>query len=345
MSFNNATITWSANQVTKMIQNDSIIFTNIIQRPYVWKKTDQSYFIDSVIRGVPIQRVYAKKFKDDSKNIYDVLDGKQRLTTLKRYINNEFALSELKPVEYYNEFTGKEESMDISGLKFYELPEVLQEKIKSVSITVAYFENLTKEEEKELFKRLNAGMVLSTKSRALASTKDLDNLLEIGEHKLFNEMLNDKAKEARNQVSLTMKAWCMLNQNINNVTFESKKFNALLEETEVSNKEKQELINVFDMIVKMYSLLNDRNEKKVSKKLYTELHMISLVPFFRQAVESNINLESLADWLVCFYGVENGLSKSNIYNESCKGGTAKNNAIFARHSELLLSYNEFFKQN
>jgi regulator of sigma D len=206
------------------------------------------------------------------------------------------------------------------------------------------FDNLTKEEEKELFKRLNAGMKLSTKSRALASCKDLDNLLDIGEHELFKEMLSDKAKEAKNQVALVMKAWCMLNQDINKVSFESKNFNPLLEEIEVSEDEKQELNNVFDMIKEVHDTLKERKEKKIAKKIYTELHMISLVPYFKQAIESNTDTETIADWITDFFGVENSLSKSDNYNMACKGGTAKNDSIKTRHNELKLSYEDFFKE-
>ena len=172
MSFENANIAWSANQLAAMIKNGKIVFENVIQRGYVWEKTRKSALIESMMLSVPIPAVYAKRYDDGSgkknSNVYDILDGKQRLSTIKQYLNDEFALTELPLVVFYNELTDKEETINVSNLKFSELPEGLQEKIKNVRISVIYFDNLTHEEERELFKRLNSGKPLSSKSKVLS---------------------------------------------------------------------------------------------------------------------------------------------------------------------------------
>lgn len=348
MGFENASITWGAKQLAAMVKNERIVFGNIIQRSYVWEKARKSLFIHSLAIGVPIPPTYAKRFDDGSgkrnSNVYDMLDGKQRFSTVAEFINNELVLTELPPVTFYNELTDEQETEDISNKTFEELSEGLQEKIKNARISVVYFDNLTKEEERELFKRLNNGKPLSTKSRVLASCRDIEGLLDIGSHELFAEMLTEKALDNKNQVSIVMKIWCMMNQDICDVSFESKNFNPLMETTEISEEERLEMVQVFDLIMNTHTVLMERKEKKVAKKLYTETHLVSLVPYFAQAVSDGIDEERMSDWLVEFFKpVDGDTSVSEDYNNASGGGSAKSVKIQLRNSALEDSFAEFFK--
>lgn len=348
MGYENASITWGAKQLAAMVKNERIVFGNIIQRSYVWEKARKSLFIHSLAIGVPIPATYAKRFDDGSgkrnSNVYDMLDGKQRFSTIAEFINNEFTLTELPPVTFYNELTDENETEDISNKTFKELSEGLQEKIKNARISVVYFDNLTKEEERELFKRLNNGKPLSTKSKVLASCRDIEGLLDIGSHDLFTDMLTEKALDNKNQVSIVMKIWCMMNQDIASVSFESKYFNPLMEITEISEEERLEMVQVFDLIMNTHTTLADRKEKKVAKKLYTETHLISLVPYFAKAVEDGIDEERMADWIVEFFKpVDGSTSISEDYNNATGGGSAKSVNIQLRDSALADSFAEFFK--
>lgn len=347
MSLEKASIVWSAKQLKGMVVNGKINFDHIVQRSYVWERSRKSALIESMIIGYPIPPVFAKRVDEGTgkrgSNIYHIMDGKQRLSTIKEYLNDEFALTTLEPVSFMDDEIGEECTANISDKKFSELPEALQNFLNTVTINVTYFDNLTKEEERELFKRLNAGKPLSTKSRLLASCKDIEGLLDIGSHKLFDEMMTDKARANKNQVALVMKVWCMMNQEINDVCFESKTFNPLLEKTEISETEKLAMIEVFNLIVDTHTALTDRKEKKVAKKLYTETHMVSLIPYFKKAVEDGIDSEMMADWLVEFFGTAEGASVSELYNEAAGSGSAKSGNIIDRDDALSESFTEFFK--
>lgn len=347
MSLEKASIVWSAKQLSGMVKNGKIDFNHIIQRSYVWERSRKSSLIESMIIGYPIPAVFAKRIDDGSgkrgSNIYCIMDGKQRLSTVKEFLNDEFALSKLPPMTYFNTEMNEECTIDISGMKFSELPDGLKDYLNTVTFSVVYFDNLTKEEERELFKRLNQGKPLSTKARTLASSRDIEGLLDIGSHKLFDEMLTEKSRQAKNQAVIVMKAWSMLNCDVENISFASKSFNPLIEETEISDKEKLELIEVFDFIVEVHDELISNQEKDVAKKLYTETHLVSLIPYLKNAMDSGIREGMIAEWLINFFKTENDSKEYTSYLEACTGGVARNASVVARHESLGKSYSKFFK--
>ena len=341
-----SSITWTCKQIVKMIDKETISFKNVVQRSFVWERHRMSELIWSIIMGYPIPPIYAERGEsvNDKVKIYDVMDGQQRNTTIYKYLKDEFVLTELKPIPYLDE-DGNECTVDISGKKFSELEEELQDIIKDATITVKYYDNLEQYQKAEMFRRLNNGKPLSTKSRTLASAKNIGSLLNIGSHRLFEEMLTDKSRANKNQAVIVVKAWTMLNREVENVSFASKDFNPMIEEVEITTEEKTELVNVFDFIVNVHDELVDNKEKDIAKKLYTETHLVSLIPYIKVAMENNISEAMFGEFLINFFKTENDTEVYSDYMEACSGGVARNASIVARHNALGKSYTEFFKEN
>lgn len=340
MSLEKAGISWSAKQLKNMIANGKIDFEHIVQRSYVWERKRKSALIESMILGYPIPPIFAKRSSEGKNAMYSIMDGKQRLSTVGQFLEDKFALTELPPVKYHDEADNAEHEVNISGMKFSDLPEALKDALSSVMFTVTYFDNLTKEEERELFKRLNAGKPLSTKSRLLASCNNIELLLDIGSHAMFEEMLTDRARDNKNEVSIVMKVWCMMNLPIEEVSFESRTFNPLFETTTITDTQRTAMEEVFGLVSEVHSALIDKGETRIAKKLYTETHFVSLVPFFAKAVDNSVDSDALADWLVEFFGSETGASVSEEYNVAAGNGPAKNSNIVIRHNALSESYEE-----
>ena len=339
-----SSITWTCKQIVKMMDKETISFKNVVQRSFVWERHRMGELIWSIIMGYPIPPIYAERGEsvNDKVQIYDVMDGQQRNTTIYKYLKDEFALTELKPIPYLDE-DGNECTVDISGKKFSELEEELQDIIKDATITVKYYDDLEQYQKAEMFRRLNNGKPLSTKSRTLASAKNIGSLLNIGSHKLFHEMLTEKSRANKNQAVIVVKAWTMLNRDVENISFASKDFNPMIEEVEITTEEKAELVNVFDFIVNAHDELVENKEKDVAKKLYTETHLVSLMPYVKQSMDNGINEAMFGEWLINFFKTENNTEVYDNYMEACSGGVARNGSIVARHNALGESYNEFFK--
>lgn len=145
------------------------------------------------------------KGKDDFH--YQILDGKQRLTTIFAFINNEFVLhSALEDVEIDGE------TYEIAGLSFEELEDVCKEKILQYRFSVQALENYTFEEAEKLFFNINSGVALSTiqKSKSKMGTEMISFLNELLRGNFFTQGINITERQARAEDDLCLLLQSML---------------------------------------------------------------------------------------------------------------------------------------
>ncbi len=92
--------------------NDLLAFQRInldplYQRYSVWSKSYKQYFIDTIINNYPSPAIFLQKETiSPIDHIYNVVDGKQRLTTIFEFQKNEFSLPkdhDLFPGRYFDE--------------------------------------------------------------------------------------------------------------------------------------------------------------------------------------------------------------------------------------------------
>lgn len=364
MSLKKANIPWKVSQISKMIEKGNISFDNIVQRSYVWEQERKSRLIESILLGYPIPSVYAKKGEDG----FDVLDGKQRLSAEGDFISDRYSLTGLdlfcigeEPLSDSVDFSDDElkdfekfdkngelihESgkvyIDLNKKRFSELPMYIRNTIANFKMNVSYFEDLTIEEEREMFKRLNAGKPLTAKERNIANCADLNNVMNLSKSELIQRMFTSKGLERKNYVSVIMKIWAICFNDIETISFESKIFNKIIEAAKIDNDEMSKLKELFDYIVDVHQSIVVHSDKKTAKKLYTETHLVSVAPFMLKAMEENIDTPYMADWFISFFGNNSETSNSAEYNEVAKSGSARPESIRRRNASLEESYNNFF---
>lgn len=134
-------------------KNEIILDTSIQRKADQWDRKKKSLLILSAIQEIVIPEIFAKEIKKETKNgkgkiVFEILDGKQRLTVLKSFCDDEFKLDKSLPEEYANK-------------KFSELDEDTQAKVKAAVITINVYQDITEEETEIIFCRLNNGQKLS----------------------------------------------------------------------------------------------------------------------------------------------------------------------------------------
>ena len=281
---------WSVNSFKKRFEKGEINFDNPIQRGIVWNKVMSSLYIHSLLYDV---LVYQKPFLVSKKeNGWDVLDGKQRGTSLIKFINNEYALTGLQKEP---SIILRGEPYNINGKYFKQLDEDLRMKILDFQIDMAILENAPVEIEALFFNRSNGGRAMAKIDLARSKNRSIDVVKEIAQHEIFKAMFSDKVLQKLPQDEIVVKTWQALNET--DPDYSAKHFNDLMEELEITDENKQQIMSVYDKVFEAYKnvLIKD---KELSNMIMKKTHFLTYVAF----VEQFESVDKLAEWLMLFYG-------------------------------------------
>lgn len=315
---------WSVNSFKKRFEKGEINFDNPIQRGIVWNKVMSSLYIHSLLYDV---LVYQKPFLVSKKeNGVDILDGKQRGTSLIKFINNEFALTGLQKEP---SIILRGEPYNINGKYFKQLDEDLQMKILDFQIDMAILENAPVEIEALFFNRSNGGKAMAKIDLARSKNRSIDTVKEIAQHEIFKAMFSDKQLIKLPQDEIVVKTWQALNET--DPDYSSKHFNDLMEELEITDENKQQIMSVYDKVFEAYKkvLIKD---KEVSNMIMKKTHFLTYVAF----VEQFESVDKLAEWLMLFYG-----NMPTEYIEASKQQTTSNKNTATRINIVKDSVKKF----
>jgi len=120
-----------------------LILNPDFQRKDVWKGKQRPELIESILMGIPIPIMYLFETADGRKQ---VVDGRQRITTILDFLNNKFPLRDLKILH------------DLNGSRFSDLDKKLQGIFEDYQLYVYVIQPPTPERVKyDIFDRVNRG--------------------------------------------------------------------------------------------------------------------------------------------------------------------------------------------
>ncbi|NVI82910.1 DUF262 domain-containing protein [Janthinobacterium sp. BJB401] len=129
-------------EIYNKLRNKQISVNKSYQRKLVWKDAHKLNFIDTILRNYPFPEVYlAPGSLDQVKLILidEIVDGQQRLTTIQDYIEGTDVFARPK----------------ISIKRFSELSSEEKNTFLNYEISVRYLKNVTPDQVKEIFQRIN----------------------------------------------------------------------------------------------------------------------------------------------------------------------------------------------
>lgn len=124
----------------------------VYQREKIWNLEKKRFLIDTILKNYPIPPIFLRMSidKDTGATKYDVIDGKQRLTTLLEFISGDLRL----PDDFGDGPFGNDE---LNGLNFKDLDNFMDYKKRfwRYKIPIIYIDSIDNEVIKNVFDRLN----------------------------------------------------------------------------------------------------------------------------------------------------------------------------------------------
>ena len=131
-------INWSSTNMNiidlyNQMKNEELLTRPYYQRRLVWTNADKEKFIDTILQGLPFPEIYICQGELDTENlktIYYVVDGQQRLTTIKNYIEGNLVLKE---IPFYKNLDKEQQTEFVNySVVVRQLGKISDEKIKMI---------------------------------------------------------------------------------------------------------------------------------------------------------------------------------------------------------------------
>lgn len=205
VSYDSRPIQTLINQIQNVNKRDGIDLRPSYQRGYIWSSDFKDKLIYSIIKSYPIGNISLRVRSDKNSKgaMQEVVDGQQRLTTIYKFILDEYTVQgdiSRKIIEYIIEYMGDEQDSKLEklkkrlnnrgkiALKYSQLPESIKNNMLAYNISITNITNATDDEIAEYFRylqnqeRLRAGEIINsvpeTKlEKYLDGIKDKDLLL------------------------------------------------------------------------------------------------------------------------------------------------------------------------
>ncbi|MFH0821937.1 MAG: DUF262 domain-containing protein [Pseudomonadota bacterium] len=127
-----------------LFRRDLLVLDPPYQRRSVWNQNFKDYFVETILLQYPAPAIFLfEEISTEGRSVYNVVDGKQRLTTLFEFVRNEFAVFDRCELE------------SVRGKYFEELPDNIRIAFWSYQLTVEYLPQNEEPVLNSVFDRIN----------------------------------------------------------------------------------------------------------------------------------------------------------------------------------------------
>lgn len=324
-------ISLTAKGLYKKMQAEQINFDTAIQRGLVWDLSKKSLLIHSMIEDYPIPPMYLTKNVDGT---FDSIDGKQRSNAIASYLNGDFVLEGV-PVVHNDE--GAED--DVNGCAFENLDSVYQDRIKDYSLLCYYFEEVTEDDVREIFRRLNNGKPLSAVELTRVKAVSIDKIQEIAHHAAVQMAVTEAGKNRFADETLAMQILGM--RNMETPDFSTKVFRPWIQQFIIADNEVSEIKAGLD---KLYQFMEDmaagaadedetikKQSTRVLRRIKAKTHFVSMA--YMLSTHPEVEQTRINEVLFDFF--KGGPTTSSPdYNDTIGSGSAKADNVCRRKAAI-----------
>ena len=204
--------------LNKNMEKGTILLSHKLQRPEgQWNRKQKTDLIDSLLRKYPINPTYG--IKEDS--VISVIDGVQRLSCVRDFLCDKFALSkDMEPVII------NDEEKSLAGLRFSKLDEDTRDVILNSELQVYELTDCTEQDVREMFRRQNAGKPLNGKQLRVVHESDefSEAIYSLASHPFMNKLMTKSQRKNGTDRDLIIQTLMLIETNQDNefISFRSK---------------------------------------------------------------------------------------------------------------------------
>lgn len=322
---------FSLRQIVDLIDNGDIELTPNFQRNFIWDKTRQSKLIESILLGLPLPSIYLSQYEDGR---LTVVDGLQRLSTIRAFFKDELKLSNLEYLEDCNNKTFSQLSEVLAPLRIRRFGQT------QIMCFVIDYRSPSKLKF-DLFRRLNTGgkPLNNQEIRNCLSRPELQNLLSrmIGLEN-FGRATNWSVKDSRmdaREAAMRFIYFFEQYSNDNPIGLYNGDMESTLDNfTDVLNlrnfKDLEKYINLYDNALKnAYHLFGDQCFRKVVlvnlngrkspvNKLLMLVFTVLLSKYEYTSISTKLGFSSLVKPLAEFISIEQDVFRAITWGTNGK---------------------------
>ena len=317
----------------QMYKDGEFNFDYVLQRDSnQWTNAQKNTLIDSIFNGYVIPQIWTLVEKNTQN--YKIIDGKQRMTTIFSYMNDEWKLAKtFEPVQCDGQY------FDVAGKKFSELDPKMKKKITKYSIEILAMSDYTEEQLEEQFMRLNSGTPFkpTQKERVALGTQIAPKFDEKILNLPFWDRCTPSVANSKTDVKLGIALECLMLLTDYECkgygSAEIQKFAQYFREN-YNETAVDELAMLLEKLDEYYP--TDDECVHLLKKLHIPALVMCMKMFlkiqngevkFNEKVKFNFTEEDFEKW---FYEWSTKMHRGEYSDKGCKEGTTKKDKVKAR---------------
>jgi hypothetical protein len=281
--------------ITGLEDDTNELFIPDYQREMAWDDRRQSKFIESLLLGLPIPYIFVADVYDPDNDLgrLEIVDGTQRIRTLKRFIHNELQLHQLEKLDQLN------------GFYFADLPLARQRRFKRTTLRMIQLtEKADEEVRRDMFERINTGSVELNdmeKRKGISPGAFLNLIEELAKSHQFLKLcpFSDASIKRREPQEFVLRFFAYLNNYKNFKQRVNKFLNQYLEKNNKegfdADKMKIEFYSMLDIVEKYlpYGFSKGKNYTR-TPRIRFEAISVGIALALRK--NKNLKIKSI-DWL------------------------------------------------
>ena len=324
----------SVESLIKWVDKKKIIIPDF-QRDYVWPKSVASKLIDSVLLNLPIPNIFLYKLNEDGEEVFYVVDGFQRIQTLKYFRDGIWNQnSNIKEnVGNKNEFINSNFKINCKSSEWYNLDYLsLSSNDKfnfdEYSVNLTIFEQSNPENKNsmfEVFERINTGSDKLSEQEirnAIYAGEFLKEVKTQANSKEFSKIIENDSfmKKRQNNIDLFIRFVSYYYAYINDFKIEGIKITTSKKDTlnnfcDYFNKKNKELyIKYIELVKKSIKTIYNfdytsmygkkRNEENISNKVHAVFSEALVIAVIINDFKIKISTEEFNKFKITFWESE-----------------------------------------